>query len=255
MRSASLQRAGLALFLEHGVEAVTIDQIVDRAQTAKGSFYRYFTDKTALVGALVEPVQAAVLATFDACATELEAATDGGLARPYEALAQGLIRVVLENPEVVRLYLQESRGPKSGARAPIVAMSEAVLDAATRLSNIAHGHGLVRGLAGRLSAIVVVGAAELVVARLFAGDDVGPVLEMPLELVSLVLDGVRAKRAPKAAKGASLRRSAKAVKGSKPANAANRGKPAKAAKASKGRKASAPSPSAKRSLPSRARST
>jgi hypothetical protein len=37
-----------------------------------------------------------------------------------------------------------------------------------------------------------VGASELIVARLFAGDDVGPVLEMPGELVSLVLDGVRA---------------------------------------------------------------
>jgi hypothetical protein len=42
---------------------------------------------------------------------------------------------------------------------------------------------------------VVVGASELIVARLFAGDDVGPILEMPQELVALVLDGVRARGA------------------------------------------------------------
>lgn len=41
-----LQRAALALFLQYGIEAVTIDQIVDGARTAKGSFYRYFRDKT-----------------------------------------------------------------------------------------------------------------------------------------------------------------------------------------------------------------
>ncbi len=57
MRTEALQRAALALFLQYGVEAVTIDQIVDGARTAKGSFYRYFRDKTDLVASLVEPVQ------------------------------------------------------------------------------------------------------------------------------------------------------------------------------------------------------
>lgn len=196
MRTEALQRAALALFLQYGVEAVTIDQIVDGARTAKGSFYRYFRDKTDLVASLVEPVRVDVRAGFSRCAEGLRAASRGGdVAKPYEGLAQDLIRVVLQYPDVVRLYLHESRGPKNGARAPIVELAEQVLDGATELSNIAHGLGLVRGMVGRLSAIVVVGAAELIVARLFAGDDVGPVLEMPGELVSLVLDGVRAKAA------------------------------------------------------------
>lgn len=195
VRTEALQRAALALFLQYGVEAVTIDQIVDGARTAKGSFYRYFRDKTDLVASLVEPVRCDVRSAFGRCADGLRAASRGGdVAKPYEGLAQDLIRVVLQYPDVVRLYLHESRGPKNGARAPIVELAEEVLDGATELSNIAHGLGLVRGMVGRLSAIVVVGAAELIVARLFAGDDVGPVLEMPGELVSLVLDGVRARK-------------------------------------------------------------
>ncbi len=195
MRTEALQRAALGLFLQYGVEAVTIDQIVDGARTAKGSFYRYFRDKTDLVASLVEPLRDEIRSTFDRCAAVLAGTGQGGdVAKPYESLAQDLIRSVLQHPDVVRLYLHESRGPKNGARAPIVELAEEVLEGATRLSNVAHERGLVRGLVGRLSAIVVVGASELIVARLFAGDDVGPVLEMPGELVSLVLDGVRARR-------------------------------------------------------------
>lgn len=194
LRTEALERSALALFLQHGVEAVTIDQIVDGARTAKGSFYRYFTDKTDLVRSLVEPVSHQVAEAFARCASSLEEpSARGDVAKPYEALAQDLVKIVLSHPDVVRLYLHESRGPKSGARAPIVELAELVLDGATTLSKIAREQGLVRGLSGRLSAIAVVGASELMVARLFAGDDVGPVLEMPAELVSLVLDGVRAR--------------------------------------------------------------
>jgi AcrR family transcriptional regulator len=193
MRTESLSRAALALFLQYGVEAVTIDQIVDGARTAKGSFYRYFRDKTDLVASLVKPVRDEVGQAFDRCEALLANASSGSFAQTYEALAQDLIRVVLQYPDVIRLYLHEARGPKNGARAPIVELAEEVLAGATRLSEVAHAHGLVRGVVGRLSAIVVVGASELIVARLFAGDDVGPVLEMPGALVSLVLDGVRAR--------------------------------------------------------------
>src|SRR5258706_153478 len=44
-RIRSLLTAGLSLFLEEGIERVTIDQIAERAEMAKGGFYRYFRDK------------------------------------------------------------------------------------------------------------------------------------------------------------------------------------------------------------------
>lgn len=247
LRTEALQRAGLGLFLQFGVEAVTIDQIVDGARTAKGSFYRYFRDKTDLVASLVEPVRKDVRAAFDRCAEGLRAASrEGDVARPYEGLAQDLIRVVLQHPDVVRLYLHESRGPKNGARAPIVELAEEVLSGATELSNIAHHLGLVRGIVGRLSAIVVVGASELIVARLFAGDDVGPVLEMPGELVSLVLDGVRARRDPPAAQEGRPR--PKSVKPPAKKRPAPKAKPKKTAKRARGKpaKGSKSKPSASR---------
>ena len=192
-RILALETAALRLFLQYGVEAVTIDQIVDGAQTAKGSFYRYFRDKGDLVEAVIAPVADEVRQAFDRCATALrkeEHATD--LPGHYQVLGEDLFRIVLQYPEVVRLYLHEARGPKSGARVPIVKLAEDVLDRATFLSDLAREQGFLRPLAGRLSAIVVVGAVDLLLTRLFAGDEITPVMEMPSKLVSLVLDGVRA---------------------------------------------------------------
>ena len=55
-RTIDLVRAALGLFLSHGLEAVTIDDITRQAGVAKGSFYRYFEDKAALVRVLFEEV-------------------------------------------------------------------------------------------------------------------------------------------------------------------------------------------------------
>jgi AcrR family transcriptional regulator len=191
-RILALKSAGLRLFLELGIEAVTIDQIVDAAQTAKGSFYRYFKDKTDLVQAIITPALDDVRAAFDRCADGLRKETSADkLTMVYQVLGEDLFRVVLSHPDEVRLYLHESRGPASGARLPVVKMAVEVLERAAQLSAIAREQGFVRPMPGRLAAVVVVGAAELLLSRIFAGDEVSPILEMPQNLVSLVLDGVR----------------------------------------------------------------
>ncbi len=40
------------LFYENGYDATTVDEIVERSQTSKGSFYHYFAGKDALLSAL-----------------------------------------------------------------------------------------------------------------------------------------------------------------------------------------------------------
>src|SRR5260221_8683616 len=70
-RISALETAALRLFLQYGVEAVTIDQIVDGAQTAKGSFYRYYRDKEDLVEAIMAPISNEVREIFDRCEASL----------------------------------------------------------------------------------------------------------------------------------------------------------------------------------------
>ena len=50
--------AGAEAFAEHGVEAATMQEIAERAETSIGSVYRFFADKKALFRAVVDRVAA-----------------------------------------------------------------------------------------------------------------------------------------------------------------------------------------------------
>ena len=50
--------AGAEAFAEHGVEAATMQEISERAETSIGSVYRFFADKKALFRAVVDRVAA-----------------------------------------------------------------------------------------------------------------------------------------------------------------------------------------------------
>lgn len=54
---SALIKAGQALFASRSIDGVTIDDIVETADVAKGSFYNHFDDKESLADAVVEMVQ------------------------------------------------------------------------------------------------------------------------------------------------------------------------------------------------------
>lgn len=54
---SALIGAGQRLFAVKSIDGVTIDDIVDAADVAKGSFYNHFEDKESLAGTIVELVQ------------------------------------------------------------------------------------------------------------------------------------------------------------------------------------------------------
>ena len=191
-RTRDLREAALGLFLEQGVEAVTIDAIARGAGMAKGSFYRYFQDKGGLVDALLAPTRDGVTHALDACGERLERATNrASLAAAYEALAEDLVAVFLRAPRVVRLYLQESRAPTKGAAGPFRALADAIFGRAVSLTEDAIHHGLLRDFDARISALTVVGAVERLTFEVLGGRDLGDLREIPRALVSLVLDGMR----------------------------------------------------------------
>ncbi len=191
-RTKDLSDAGLRLFLAHGIELVTIDDIVREANVAKGSFYRYFEDKDDLVDALVTPLTEHMREAFAICDRALSEAQPESVTAPYMTLAMALTQAVLEQGDVVRLYLQESRAPAVGARMPIANLAREVREGAIALATAALRHGLVRGIDPRVVATAVVGAVEHLMVRFLAGDDLGETGEIYSSLILLVLDGVRA---------------------------------------------------------------
>jgi len=190
-RLAELCDAALELFLERGIEAVTIDEIARAAGMAKGNFYRYVEDKRDLVDALVAPLAAAVDAAMDRCEATTGAATDvAGLNAAYMALALDLLAAYTAHRDVVRLYLQEARGPGSGARAPVAELEARVTARTIALTRVAHEHQLLAKIPPEVSALAVIGATErLLHAHLRDGlfDDEA---QIATSLVRMVMEGI-----------------------------------------------------------------
>jgi AcrR family transcriptional regulator len=191
-QAVNIARAGVQLFLDRGVEGVTIDDIARAAGVAKGSFYRYFADKTALVEGIVAPLRATYASAIDATEENLRRARDAAeLSRAYEGLAMGLLPVAFQYPDAIRLYLQESRSPGVGARAPLRAMSDQIAESAVRLTETAVEHGLLRVEDPRISAFAVVGAIEHLLLAVIQGRLELPPQRIVATLINLVIDGLR----------------------------------------------------------------
>lgn len=194
-RTQTIARAALSLFLEQGVEPVTIDDIAREAEIAKGSFYRYFEDKTELVAAIFEPLSRQTRDALERAELALAVADDReSLVRAYHGLAQDLIPITLSNLDVTRLYLQENRAPGHGARAPIRALAQHIEARSVRLTEIAIERGLLGIPDPRVSALAVVGAIEQLTLALLAGRLDVPMPIVASALIDLVLEGMRVRR-------------------------------------------------------------
>lgn len=160
-KAHTIARAALSLFVKHGIERVTVDEICAAAEIPKGSFYRYFPDKHALVEALTAPLRRRILEAAERCNQRLSDNRDPlSAAFAYAALGEELMPVIVNGRDVVRLYLQESRTPGDGSAMPLRDLALRIDEVALQLSNTALRSGLVEGLPSGVAARVVVGAAE-----------------------------------------------------------------------------------------------
>jgi AcrR family transcriptional regulator len=191
-KSAAIREAALLLFLERGIEGVSVDDIMSAAAMAKGSFYRYFDDQSALVSALLEPTRRLITDALEACGAQLEhASTKQAQVEAYRKVGDVLATLLMEHPGAVRLYLQESRAPAVGARRPVIELSRLVSRYAISLTEKAQQHGILRPIPVAVSALTVVGAAERLLHAVLLEEDVGNPLAVPAALTSLILDGLR----------------------------------------------------------------
>ncbi len=190
-RTLALCAAALGEFLERGVERVTVDEITKAAGVAKGSFYRYFEDKGQVVDALFAPLRKEMEQGFSECAEALtRAGSSAELAAAYQALAMRLGQAALHEPRLVKLYLQECRGPAEGARLPIRQLRDSITAAAVALTEVAHRQHLLRDLPPKITAFAVVGAVESLLIAFFDGERLGSPTDAAQALVRMVLEGV-----------------------------------------------------------------
>jgi AcrR family transcriptional regulator len=186
-----LAEAGLALFLAEGTAAVSIDDIVARAQIAKGSFYRYVSDKAELVRVIIGDIAAEVVHALDRCATALGDAKRDKLSAIYLQLAMELAMIVAREPERVLLYLQEARAPRGGAREAIHAFADQLMARTIALTEIASEHRLIRKVDPRIAALTVTGASDAILfAYLRDRHRTLDAAVITRELVTIIVDGI-----------------------------------------------------------------
>lgn len=191
-RVQDLVDAGLSLFLERGIEAVTIDEVAREAGMAKGNFYRYFRDKADLVEAVIEPVASTTREAVQACESQLREAGDRNEAvAAYGQLGNRLIGALALYPDAMCLYLQERRAPATTARQAISDLAGELDDRAMTLSQVASDRDFVTVTDPRVSALAVLGAVEaLALASVRKQVKLDPI-ETSKSLISIVLEGLR----------------------------------------------------------------
>ncbi|MCA9514672.1 MAG: TetR/AcrR family transcriptional regulator [Myxococcales bacterium] len=190
-RTRALIDAGLALFLERGIDSVTVDDIAKKAGTAKGNFYRYVEDKRDLVDAILAPVRDDVFAAMQACDRETDAAREvTALNAAYLKLAMRLLEAYRTHPDVVRLYLQEARAPGGDARAPLADFEQKLTEHTVALTTRAHEHGLLKKIPPMVSALAVIGAVERLLLAHLRDQAFDNEAEAVASLVRMVMEGI-----------------------------------------------------------------
>ncbi|MCY1197555.1 HTH-type transcriptional regulator BetI [compost metagenome] len=131
VRLDELMAAAEALFIQKGVEATTVNEIVERAGVAKGTFYHYFTSKNDMLAALrakfsqgfLDHIQQAV----DACAP------DDGAAR-LRAWTRAGVEAYFDGYALHDVVFHDARHPDRGAaeKSAVLDQLEGILEAGAR---------------------------------------------------------------------------------------------------------------------------
>ncbi len=189
-KTKQLEGAALTLFLKSGIANVTIEEIATQAKMAKGSFYRYADSKADLVTRLVTPLRDGVMNAYATSRNALKDAKSSGLALIYFRLAANLGALIEQHPRLVRLYLQESRAPKSQARTAIVKLATMIRSGSHELTELAARRNLLGDIPSWLSATVVVGAVEELLFTQLTGRSNRDPSVIQRGLVQMVLYGI-----------------------------------------------------------------
>lgn len=116
----ALMSAGQTLFSQHPVDAVAIDDIVREAKVAKGSFYKHFPDKEALLSSVVARIREGI--------ERRVTAANAGVEDPARRIARAIcvyLRFVVEQPEQGGVLVRNDR---SGQTLPSLELNRGTLN-------------------------------------------------------------------------------------------------------------------------------
>lgn len=193
-RVLDLVDAGLELFLERGIESVTIDEVARAAGMAKGNFYRYFRNKADLVEATIAQLAKSLRSAIADCDRRLrEAESEEDTLSAYSDLGVRVAMVLVVHAQASRLYLQERRGPSHPDRLAVTELAHELEHSAIAISQVAVDRGLLTITDPRVSALAVMGAVESLAVASLQGRFELDLAKTGKILINFVVEGLRAK--------------------------------------------------------------
>jgi len=173
----ALIRAGRELFAERPVDAVAIDDIVQAAGVAKGSFYNHFADREALVGAVTAEIRAGIEKAVDAA--------NAGVEDPARRMVRATcvyVRFAVDEPERARVLVRVSGALVSTN----VRLNRGLIDDLT--AGLASGRFAIATLESAL--VFVMGVTQAALARVSREPSLPLAISLAQQISALLLRGL-----------------------------------------------------------------
>lgn len=181
-----IESEGLALFLEHGYDRASIEQITQACDIARGTFYLYYSDKLDLFETLVDRWFDPVLDALREVHEQLSEATSPEESMQiYQQVGLALAVLGIQHRDVVLMTFRETRHAGeagSRVRAREVQLREAVVE----LTELAAERGLIHTEHPRLVSLLILGAVEKLYYEFLEGTDLGDPEELATQAVPLL---------------------------------------------------------------------
>ena len=179
----SIYEAAMALFLERGYDAVTVDEVCRSADVAKGTFFLHFPTKDALLAEYGREATDALRACL--------AAHRGGAVSALRIALRTLAERAERHVEVVRLTVREALARPESIRDNAAlgrSVGELLADVVRRGQA---GGELRRGVVAEIAAAVLVGSYFTIVNVWATGADRFDLTDAIDQALKLVLTGLR----------------------------------------------------------------
>lgn len=180
-----LEEEGLRLFLEHGYDRTSIEQIVAASGVARGTFYLYFKDKHSLFTALMDRWHGPVMDVLREVTTNIATAKDGADALVvYQQMATNLTLIgIAEQNEILLAFREGRRSGEAGAG--LRQRELAILDEVTGFTADAANRGLIQVDDPKITVLIVFGAVERLFYEVMCGTELGDLSAIGYQAVGL----------------------------------------------------------------------
>ena len=164
-RRAQVLRVARDVFAEKGYHAAKIDDIVERARIARGTFYLYFKDKRSLFGELLDGLMLDLRESIQ----RVDLENDEGLVEQLRGNARRVFENLFEQRALTKILVSDAVGLDPGFDEKLLAFYDQM--AAVIEDSLAEGQrvGIVRDCNRQIAACVVMGSVKEVVYRTIFG--------------------------------------------------------------------------------------